>query len=137
MPCAQSCLVVLHVTADFSQKGSELGKGVGSHLRRHGASSKLGVELGINNKISYRVGTRNNHRPAACGRERTKETAYNLFLCLMQLFPLRSGLLTLSFCCCSCFFVLFCSVCSQTIGTISCPQLASAGTDKRIDSWGS
>lgn len=43
----------------------------------------------------------------------------------MQLFPERSGLLTLSF-----FFFFF--FLPQTIGTISCFQLASAGTDNRI-----
>lgn len=72
MPCAQSCLVVLRVTADFSQKGSELGKGARSHSLRHRAPSKLERELGINNKISYRVGTRNNHRPAAYGERKDK-----------------------------------------------------------------
>ena len=63
---------MLRVTTNFSQKGSELGKGAGSHLLRHRAPSKLGGKLGINNKISYRVGTRNDHRAAACGERKDK-----------------------------------------------------------------
>lgn len=74
-PCAESCLVVLRVTADFSQKGFELGNRAGSHR----APSKLRGERRINNEISYRAGTRSNTGHQPVGRERTKENACNLF----------------------------------------------------------
>lgn len=134
MPCAQSCLFVLCVTADFSQKGSELGKGAGSHSLRHRAPSELEGELGINNKISYRVGTRNNHRPAAYGERKDKGNGVYPFLYLMQLFPERSGIVTLYFFSFGVLWFVVLFFFSEPLGTVSCFQLTSTGTHNR-GSW--